>query len=267
MSEPSPRGPLRRWLRWAYLVFLVLALMTVGSVAALVVRLFARDEQARRVSHALARRFSRLFLRLAGVRVVVHQDQPFPETQTIYISNHTSAMDVFVLLALGLPRTRFFMRGALRALLPLGLLGTLLGTFWTAPQTRPRRRTRIFQRAERELRRTGESVFLSPEGKVTVGGVIGPFNKGAFHLATNLQAPIVPLYIAVPPSIDPGENHFMPDVRGGAVHVYVHRPIPTADWRLEDLDENRRRVRELFVGWNENYRSVPPPSGGAAVVG
>jgi putative phosphoserine phosphatase/1-acylglycerol-3-phosphate O-acyltransferase len=149
---------------------------------------------------------------------------------------------------------RFFMKGALRAILPLGLMGTIMGTFWTYPQTMPRRRTRLFQGADRELRATGESVFLSPEGKVIVGGVIGPFNKGAFHLATSLGAPIVPLYIAIPPSVDPGANANMPDVRGGVVHVYAQPPIPTRDWKLEDLDENRRRVRELFVALNERLR-------------
>jgi 1-acyl-sn-glycerol-3-phosphate acyltransferase len=163
-------------------------------------------------------------------------------------------MDVFVLLALGLPNVRFFMKGALRAVLPLGLMGTLMGTFWTYPQTMPRRRTKVFQGAERELRRTGESVFLSPEGKVTVGGVIGPFNKGAFHLATNLKAPIVPLYIAIPAPVDPGDNAYMPDVLGGVVNVYVQPPIPTADWKLDDLDDNRRRVRDLFVTLNERLR-------------
>ncbi len=53
------------------------------------------------------------------------------------------------------------------------------------------------------LRRTGESVYLSPEGKRITDGTIGHFNKGAFHLATNLQVPILPFYIDIPPEIDP----------------------------------------------------------------
>jgi 1-acyl-sn-glycerol-3-phosphate acyltransferase len=256
MSAPDDRGRVRRWGRWLYLVVLVVTLMTAGAVAALAAGLFT-DFRARRLYNGvIAKWLSRLFLRLAGVRLAVHQKDPFPETQTIYIANHTSSMDVFVLLALGLPNARFFMKGALRLILPLGLMGTIMGTFWTYPQTMPRRRTKLFQRAERELRATGESVFLSPEGKVTLGGVIGPFNKGAFHLATNLAAPIVPLFILIPPSVDPGDNANMPDVRGGVVHVYVQPPIPTRDWKLADLDENRRHVRELFVALNERLRTA-----------
>ena len=37
----------------------------------------------------------------------MHHSGPFPETQTVYVSNHNSTLDMFVLVALGLPRTRF----------------------------------------------------------------------------------------------------------------------------------------------------------------
>ena len=45
---------------------------------------------------------------------------PFPRTQTVYISNHTSTLDLFVLVALGLPNCRFFLSGFLRKFVPLG---------------------------------------------------------------------------------------------------------------------------------------------------
>ena len=38
----------------------------------------------------------------------------------------------------------------------------------------------------------------SPEGARITTGEIGHFNKGAFHLATSLRAPIVPLYLEIP---------------------------------------------------------------------
>jgi len=257
----TDRGPLRRWGRWLYLVTVLMTLMMIASVATLAAGVFTGFRDRRLYTGVIAKWLTRLFLRLASVRVAARHEAPFPRGQAVYTVNHTSSLDVFVLLALGLPDVRFFMKGAMRAILPLGLMGTLMGNFWTYPQTMPRRRARVFQRAERELRATGESVLLSPEGKVTVGGVIGPFNKGAFYLATSLGAPIVPLYIAIPPSVDPGDNAYMPDVRGGIVHVYVQPPVPTRDWKLEDLDENRRRVRELFVALNERLRPRGPGCG------
>jgi 1-acyl-sn-glycerol-3-phosphate acyltransferase len=169
--------------------------------------------------------------------------------QTVFISNHTSTIDVFALVALGLPNARFFLSGYLRKLLPLGMIGYLIGIFWTVPQAFPERRTRIFQRAERVLRRTGESVYLSPEGERVTTGAIGPFNKGAFHLATALGAPIVPLFIFIPREIDPGRGL---NARSGTVHVYVRPPIETVGWRMEDLVANKERVRDFYVDWQRS---------------
>ena len=150
-----------------------------------------------------------------------------------------------------MPNARFFLTGALRKWIPLGIITHLMGTFFTVPQTRPTARVRIFQRAERILRQTGESVYLSPEGGRIATGEIGHFNKGAFHLAANLKAPIVPLYFQIPPEVDPGMGY---NAKPGAVHVYVKPPIDTHAWRIEELERNKEYVREMFVYWHRESR-------------
>jgi 1-acyl-sn-glycerol-3-phosphate acyltransferase len=120
------------------------------------------------------------------------------------------------------------------------------------PQEYPEKRRLLFQRAERVLRRTGDSVYLSPEGKITLTGKIGPFNKGAFHLAANLKAPIVPLYIQIPPECNPGDGFEV--AAKGTVHVFVRDPIPTSDWTLDKLEENRDKMYEYFLDLDEELR-------------
>jgi len=200
--------------------------------------------RARRLYSSIARRAAIAILGLYGVRVIVGQAQPFPSTQTIYVSNHTSTLDLFVLVALGLPNCRFFLSGFLRKLVPLGIIAWMMGTFFTVPQNRPAERRRIFARAERTLRRTRESVYLSPEGGRITTGQVGHFNKGAFHLATNLHVPIVPLFFEIPAETDPGRGY---DARPGVIAVNVLPAIDTRGWRLDDLLLNTARVRELFV--------------------
>lgn len=238
--------------RVAFLSILSVGAISVGALALVPIAAITLFRM-RRVYAAVATRLARLVLRLWGIRMIVHQEAPFPRTQTVYISNHTSTLDLFMLVALGLPNTRFFLSGFLRKHVPLGIIAYLMGTFFTVPQHRPAERTRIFQRADRILRRTRESVYLSPEGGRITTGEIGRFNKGAFHLATSLKAPIVPMYFHIPSAVDPGMGF---DARTGSVHVYVKPAISTDHWQLEELEQNKECVRDLFVEWHQEIRGI-----------
>ena len=147
-----------------------------------------------------------------------------------------------MLVALGLPNCRFFLSGFLRKLVPLGIISWMIGTFFTVPQDRPQSARRIFQRAQRVLRRTGESVYLSPEGGRITTGEIGHFNKGAFHLATNLQAPIVPFYIRIPPEVDPRLGF---DARPGHSRRLLSAAIETREWTLAELSRTTSRASDV----------------------
>jgi 1-acyl-sn-glycerol-3-phosphate acyltransferase len=244
-DSPSSRPQHRRAIVLAISNGLLISAVAIALIPIGVVTLF----RARRLYSFIARITCRAVLRSYGVRVRVLSNRSpshpaFPSPQTIYISNHTSTLDLFVLVALGLPNCRFFLSGFVRKFVPLGIISSMMGTFFTVPQDRPAERTKIFQRAERILRRTGESVYLSPEGGRITTGEIGHFNKGAFHLATNLKAPIVPLYIQIPREIDPGRGY---DARPGVLDVHVMPAIDTSSWTLDQLDSNCRGVRDLFV--------------------
>lgn len=256
-SVPAARAPLTLlgWCRLVCVLAAVFAVMTVATVIMLLAGLCTLFLARRFYTEVLARNLGRIVLWLCGVRLVVHHEGPLPAGQVVYVSNHTSTLDCFVLIALGLPNARFFLSGFLRKNPLICIMGYLTGTIWTVPQTRPDKRRQIFQRAERILRRTGESVYLSPEGERIRTGEIGHFNKGAFHLATNLHAPLVPFYIAIPPETDPGLGV---DVRPGTVHVSFQPPIRTDDWRLEDLERNRSAVRDFFVRLHEQRRLIAP---------
>jgi 1-acyl-sn-glycerol-3-phosphate acyltransferase len=239
-------------VRAFFLLVTALLLMTLAALAMLLVRALTLGGGRRFCAEVIGKWVGRAVLRVAGIRMVVHQERPFPGSQTIYVANHSSTLDLFLLMALALPDTRFFMKRKYLLFGPLGLMAALTGTFFTPPQSRPEERARFFQTVERTLRRTRESVFLSPEGTRVTSGEIGPFNKGTFHLATNLKAPIVPLFLEIPKAIDPGKGiRALP----GTVHVHVKEPIPTSSWKLEELEKNKNAVRERFVTYLEESRA------------
>lgn len=218
--------------------------LTIGALVMLLAAIPTLGLARRFYSEAIGQWIGKAMLGLSGIRYRVHGSPQSPDRQTIYISNHTSTLDVFILIALALPRTRFFLSGFLKKLVPIGIIGTLIRIFWTVPQEYPARRRAIFKRADRILRATGDSVYLSPEGMRVTTGEIGTFNKGAFHLATSLHAQIVPMYIAIPRDIDPGMGY---DAKPGTTDVYFLPPIDTSTWQLADLNANRSAVRDLFA--------------------
>ena len=235
------------WLR----VAATFTVMTIGALVMLVVAIPTAFRARRFYSEVMARALGVVVLRLWGVRYRVHGAPQPASRQTVYVANHSSTIDLFVLIALGLPRTRFFLSGFLRKMPPIGIIGGLIRIFWTVPQEFPNQRRAIFKRAARVLRESGDSVFLSPEGKRITTGAIGHFNKGAFHLATSLGAPIVPLYFAIPRAIDPGMGY---NAKPGALDVYFLPPIDTSAWSVEEVERNRDDVRALYVRVHDSMR-------------
>jgi 1-acyl-sn-glycerol-3-phosphate acyltransferase len=228
-------------------LFLTLAALAILPVAV------ATGFRSRRVYARYSTSVARVILRIWGLAVRVHGRPQDGSRQVVYVSNHSSTIDLFVLVALGLPNTRFFLSGFLQKVVPLGILAHLMGTFFTVPQDRPEERRRIFAHACRILMRTRESVYLSPEGMRVTTGEIGHFNKGAFHLATVLRAPIAPFHIFIPREIDPGAGY---RARPGTVVVTFKPLIETTGWQVEEVMANKERVRELFVRWHQQAWQV-----------
>jgi len=80
----------------------------------------------------------------------------------------------------------------------------------------------------RRLYQRGYSICVFPEGTRSADSSILRFHKGAFYLADQLQADILPVYLH-------GVGHVLPKrdfmLRQGAIHVEVGRRLPFADWR------------------------------------
>ena len=172
------------WIVSGFIAFIVVALafVTLGK----------SREWSRK---SLIAPMARFFLRQAKINLEVSSRISIPESPCIYISNHTSAIDIFAVGALSLSRCRYFLSKSTLVHLPLTLLALSLGVHYLPDQSKQAARKEIFQKAASYLKKSGESIFLTPEGQRVTSGSIGHFNKGAFHLALELKLPIVCLYI------------------------------------------------------------------------
>ena len=222
--------------------------IVMSAAALLMLPCALLGQRGRRINaETIGRGAARLILACLAVQVrLQHAERLFPKRprQVVVIANHSNTLDALILLALGMPNTRFFLKRAAWFALPMGLTAALMGTFFTMPQRCGQQRVRLFQRAARRLKRTGESVFLSPEGTRVTHGGIGHFNRGAFHLALDLQVPIVPLFIAIPRACNHGKALFSEPCQ---VDVHVLPDVDTRGWKVEHLETHKEAVRERYL--------------------
>ena len=94
------------------------------------------------------------------------------------------------------------------------------------------------------MKNEGKSVVLAPEGTRTVSPRLAPFKKGAFHLAMQAGVPIVPIVIRNAGDVAPkGDFVFRP----ATVDVQILPPVDTTGWKVSDLGEHVREVRNMFA--------------------
>lgn len=95
-----------------------------------------------------------------------------------------------------------------------------------------------------ERLRDGTSLVIAPEGTRSPTPRLGPFKKGAFHLAMQAQVPMVPIVIR-----NAGEVMWRGAqiVRPGRVQVAVLEPVDTSAWTPKTVSTHVDDVRERFV--------------------
>lgn len=196
--------------------------------------------------HPLARWVSRGILFAAGQRL--HQTGVFPDPKDgpyIYMFNHTSLLDTFVVMAL-IPEFTGAIGKAEQFTVPIW--GSVLRRWGAVPIERHDLTSAISQLAQVEAAlRDGTSLLISPEGTRSPDGRMLPFKKGPFHTALNTHATIVPIaLVGVFNAKRKGSWRLLPN----RIEVKVASAISIGineQWTLETLrDETHRRLTALL---------------------
>ncbi len=166
-----------------------------------------------------------------------------PDASYLYMSNHTSLLDIPALLGTVPGRLRMVAKREV-SLLPLFGPALRKMDFVFIDRADSRRAIRQLDHAK-ELLARGVSVWIAPEGTRTRTGKLGPFKKGGFHLAQQLGVPIVPVWIEGASDILAPDSF---DVAwGGTVTVRFGRPIACAQLVPEDIPALVEQVRERIL--------------------
>jgi len=161
----------------------------------------------------------------------------------IFVFNHQSRADVLIMAKLV---RRDFSGVAKREMRDVPVVGKLLEMAGVVFVDRKNVKDAIkaMEPLVRAIRRDGRSVCIAPEGTRTLTPALGPFKKGAFHLAIQAGVPIVPVVIHNSGDVQPKTEFAM---RPATVHVDVLPPVDTSRWRAATVDRHVREVRNMFL--------------------
>lgn len=230
------------WVRFG-LALLLMALAAFGFGAVMLLLLPSRVLRVR-LGNLFGKTVSRLIMRITGCPVTVEGSEHLnPARPAIYVSNHTSALDIFVCSWLAPWGT---VGVAKREIVYYPFFGQL---YLLSGHLRIDRGQT--EAAKASMKRLGDlvqqkrlSIFLWPEGTRSRDGRLQPFKKGMAHLALQTGLPIVPLVVRGAHKAWVKNSLKLARV---PIHVQVLPAIDTSHWSTRDLERCTRQVHDAFV--------------------
>lgn len=168
-----------------------------------------------------------------------------PEGPAVFLINHSSTLDLFVLLAIQMPNIRFVAKKEFQYNPLFFVLGNLTGQIFI-DRSHTESAVRKLHNQLQRVKQKKLSVMFAPEGSRTHPGLIGPFKRGAFRMAIDLAYPIVPVYIENARNLCPGAAML---ATSGTIDVTFHPAISTESWSHTTLAKHIKDTRDLYLDW------------------
>lgn len=174
--------------------------------------------------YELARKWSGLLLKILNVQIKLSGKIPQNSSSYIYVSNHSSMVDIPVLLFALPDNVRIIYKKELEK---IPIFGTCLrlSPFISIEREKARNAMSSIDKAVGSVR-NGVSVIVFPEGTRSKDGRLGEFKRGAFLLAARSGKPIVPVTIIGAPKILPSGTF---ELNSGIIEVRIHEQISHQD--------------------------------------
>lgn len=245
---------MRSWLyhSWYWLVILVCVL------SHFILGLFTYLTPNPMKNHRkLARFFIQIIARAMKLKVSTHGLDAIPtDRPLIFMANHTSLIDILVMV-IGLPYHFNFIAKKELFWVPFIGLDMVMGGDFLINRNHPASAKKCLKRVATRVKK-GWNILIFPEGTRSVTGELLPFKRGAFKLAIETGALIVPSYIQGSHQIVKKNTlHASP----GHVHIHFSAPIDPATFTNPDsavmdaMQQTRAKILDLTQQAN-----TPPSS-------
>jgi len=208
---------------FVYMVIAVPILLPIG-IAALVLSLLGLRKPMAVVTYHVAQGWARLSIKLTGCPVTVVGRENIPRSGGVcFVSNHGSVFDIVLLLAYCGRPIGFIAKKELLLLPFFNIWIFLIGGLFI-DRKKIRNAIRTINKGVARIK-AGGGMIIFPEGHRSRGQGLLPFHPGSLKLATQAEAPIVPVAIAGSYDVFERQNR----VVSAPVKVSFCPPIYTAD--------------------------------------
>lgn len=165
------------------------------------------------------------------------------KTSYIYVSNHTSFLDI--------PGIRLIIPGEFRPIAKKELLKIPVFGFIVKAATVVVDRSNAQSRKQsieklRDILKGGISILVFAEGTQNrTTEILQPFKDGAFRIAIDTQLPIIPLVvIGAGPLMPPGKM----DIKPGNIKVVAGEPISVEGLTTDDVQTLKQKTFDTMLG-------------------
>jgi 1-acyl-sn-glycerol-3-phosphate acyltransferase len=205
-----------------------------------------------------ARRWSKGMLRAAGIEARLVGWEKVPQNRpVVFVSNHQSWFDIFLLAGLIPTQVRFVSKKELMRIPILGRAMLSAGHIFIDRQNRQKAFGAYDDAAE--AIRKGMSAIVFPEGTRSRSGEIQPFKKGPFVLAIAAQVPVIPTYCAGTFTLLPkGTIRLTPH----PVTAHFGDPISTAGMTYDDRETLMEKTQRAIEALRDEVEDVNRTSAG-----
>jgi 1-acyl-sn-glycerol-3-phosphate acyltransferase len=233
------------YIRSSVSVLLFFLLLLIYTPVILFLLMITFGKASNFVVEKIAPAIARPVMNVAGITFTIQKHvEPVP-APAVYIINHSSSLDILTILALGLPRVRFVAKWQFQYNPVFLILGRLTGQVFIRREHSEKAIETLQKNVER-IRKNNLSLLMAPEGSRKHPGIIGPFKKGPFRMAIDLNYPIVPVYFEGNRELSSGDFLI---TKKGTVTAHIHPPVDTSGWSKETIEQHTEEIRRLYLDW------------------
>jgi 1-acyl-sn-glycerol-3-phosphate acyltransferase len=226
------------------LVALVAVFWTPYLTLEILWHLHRKSPRLPEVCEAAPRRWSGLLLRAAGVRVVAENAAGLErDVPQVVVANHVSWFDVLAICAATPRRYLFVAKKEVRRAPFLGRAAEACGHIYIDRSDHQAALESLAALRE-QLAREKPVIIMFPEGTRSESGELQSFKKGAFVLAIEAGADVVPTAILGSRAIMRKHSFLM---HPGTITVRFGQPISVAGMTMERRDELMKSSREALA--------------------